>query len=149
MAATTRLAASSGGTRNRAGAKIAELSNLLSDSLTSLLDIGQRMRHGGGPPVLAYHIRKEYRSKKETPLHLTSVSRTRRVPGKALWEEAMVNLGWWASSPSVSHTQGISVQKGNPATSHFCVAHPPSARQSPLGRGHGKLMLVSFGAGSV
>src|ERR1039458_6552056 len=76
MAATTRLAASSGGTRNRAGAKIAELSNLLSDSLTSLLDIGQRMRHGGGPPVLAYHIRKEYRSKKETPLHLTSVSRT-------------------------------------------------------------------------
>src|ERR1039457_921756 len=78
MAATTRLAASSGGTRNRAGAKIAELSNLLSDSLTSLLDIGQRMRHGGGPPVLAYHIRKEYRSKKETPLHLTSVSRTRR-----------------------------------------------------------------------
>src|ERR1039457_5894688 len=81
MAATTRLAASSGGTRNRAGAKIAELSNLLSDSLTSLLDIGQRMRHGGGPPVLAYHIRKEYRSKKETPLHLTSVSRTRTCTG--------------------------------------------------------------------
>jgi len=38
MAATTRLAASSGGTRDRTGAKIAELSNLLSDGLTSLLE---------------------------------------------------------------------------------------------------------------
>src|ERR1017187_4203611 len=100
MAATTRLAASSGGTRNRAGAKIAALSNLLSDSLTSLLDIGQRMRHGGGPPVLAYHIRKEYRSKKETPLHLTSVSRTRFSLLRAdptrrvlLWWQVVVRSG--------------------------------------------------------
>jgi hypothetical protein len=54
MAATTRLAASCGGTRNRSSAKIAELSNLLSDGLTSLLEIGQRMGHCGGfnPSVL-------------------------------------------------------------------------------------------------
>jgi hypothetical protein len=86
MAATTRLAASSGGTRNRAGAKIAELSNLLSDGLTSLLEIGQRMCYGGGPPILAYHIRKEYRPKKETPLHLTSVSRAPlSAPSLSCW----------------------------------------------------------------